>query len=143
MENNKPYILYVEDDDLEVMKLKMAMASHNMEYPLEITTNGEEALTFLKSKLYDLPRLILLDLRMPRMNGFEFLEQLRIDEKLADIPVVIVSAKDFEPQEMQKLNESALEVFQKGAYKRHQLVETVRRLVDRRLETGKGSQTTE
>jgi len=96
MENSKPYILYVEDDDLEVMKFKMALASHKMDYPLEITTNGEEALTFLKSKLYDLPRLILLDLRMPRMNGFEFLEVVKNNVALKRIPIIILTSSNDE-----------------------------------------------
>ena len=104
MENNKPYILYVEDDDLEVMKLKMAMASHNMEYPLEITTNGEEALTFLKSKLYDLPRLILLDLRMPRMNGFEFLKEIKNDVALKRIPVIVLTSSSDENDVIQSFD---------------------------------------
>ena len=81
------------------------------------------------------PAAILLDIMMPEMNGFDFLEQLRADEALADIPVIIVSARDFDQEEMQRLNERALEVFQKGAYERQQLVETVKKLVDQRLES--------
>ena len=91
-----PYILYIEDDDLEVMKFKMAMAKYGMEYPLEIAANGEEGLTFLKSKLHELPRLIILDLRMPRMNGFEFLEVIKNDVALKRIPIIVLTSSNDE-----------------------------------------------
>ena len=94
--------------------------------------DGKRALEIVKTTP---PAAILLDIMMPEMNGFDFLEQLRADEALADIPVIIVSARDFDQEEMQRLNERALEVFQKGAYERQQLVETVKKLVDQRLES--------
>jgi two-component system, chemotaxis family, chemotaxis protein CheY len=59
-------------------------------YPVALASNGREALELLQQS--DLPFAILLDLRMPVMDGFEFRERQRRDPRLADIPVIVVSA---------------------------------------------------
>ena len=76
------------------------------------------------------PAVILLDLMMPRMDGFEMLAALRQKEPLSDVPVVIITSKDLTRQEREWLGGNALQVFQKGAYERTQLVETLRKMVE-------------
>jgi CheY-like chemotaxis protein len=75
------------------------------------------------------PELILLDLMMPEMDGFEFLAELRRHEKWQAIPVVVLTAKDLTPAERQRLSGSVERVLQKGAYSREALVGEVRKVV--------------
>ena len=123
-------LLVVDDSESSRSILKRALI--RVGYSVLEAADGKRALEIVKTTP---PAAILLDIMMPEMNGFEFLEQLRADDTLADIPVIIVSARDFDQEEMQQLNERVLEVFQKGAYERQQLVETVKKLVDQRLES--------
>ncbi|NJN96646.1 MAG: response regulator, partial [Anaerolineales bacterium] len=75
------------------------------------------------------PELILLDLMMPDMDGFEFLTELRQNAAWRTIPVVVITAMDLTPEERQRLNGSVTQILQKGAYSRDDLLEEVRQLV--------------
>jgi CheY-like chemotaxis protein len=91
MKSSRPIFL-VEDDAVDQMLLKRALSSLGIRNRLDIANNGEEALDQLgKSKGEDRPCLILIDLNMPRMNGFEFLRALRQDESLRMIPVIVLT----------------------------------------------------
>jgi signal transduction histidine kinase/CheY-like chemotaxis protein len=80
------------DDDLETLQLFTRILSTSPEnYRVLQSTNGEEALSLLHSRKVD---LILLDLYMPRMNGFVFLEEKNKQPKWKDIPVIILTAED-------------------------------------------------
>src|SRR5690242_14878079 len=82
------YILIVEDnpDSRETL----AMVIEGMGYTVSTASNGREALDYLRT--HSLPCLILLDLMMPVMDGWEFRNQQRQDPALADIPILVVSA---------------------------------------------------
>jgi signal transduction histidine kinase/DNA-binding response OmpR family regulator len=88
--------------------------------------NGREALTRLAE---DQPHLILLDLLMPEMDGFAFVEVLRQQEAWRSIPVVVVTAKDLTPDDRQRLNGYVKQILQKGAYSQEALLHEVHRLV--------------
>ena len=75
------------------------------------------------------PQLIILDLMMPEMDGFEFLEELRRDETMANVPIIVVTAKDLTEQDRQRLNGRVKQVLQKGPYSREQLTREIRRVV--------------
>ena len=75
------------------------------------------------------PDLILLDLMMPEMDGFQFVEQLRSREALRSVPVVVVTAKDLSQEDRERLNGYVKLIIQKGAYNREDLLGEVRRLV--------------
>jgi CheY-like chemotaxis protein len=75
------------------------------------------------------PEIILLDLMMPRMDGFQFLTELRKLDSGRNIPVVVVTAMDLSPVDRQQLNGQVKQILQKGAYKQEQLLEEVRSLV--------------
>ena len=75
--------------------------------------NGRAALDWLGS--HPAPSLILLDLMMPEMDGFEFLNRIRDDDKLVDVPVVVLSAKELTAEERAFLAERTLLVLNKGA----------------------------
>lgn len=88
MRNSKP-ILLIEDDKVDVMTVKRAFKELDIQNPVAEAGNGEEGLDYLKNK--DNPCLILLDINMPRMNGIEFLEEVKKDEYLRLIPVVVLT----------------------------------------------------
>ena len=75
------------------------------------------------------PALILLDLMMPEMDGFEFLEELRRDEAGRGIPVIVITARDLSAEDHHRLNGSVERILQKGAYRHDALLAEVRRLV--------------
>jgi CheY-like chemotaxis protein len=90
---NSLNILLIEDDMIEIMKMKRVMASLDLQHTVTEANNGEEALETL-SNAKVLPDLILLDLNMPKMNGIEFLSILKGDERLKYIPAVIISTSN-------------------------------------------------
>jgi CheY-like chemotaxis protein len=75
--------------------------------------NGRAAIDWLQN--HPAPSLILLDLMMPEMDGFEFLNRIREDDKLVDVPVVVLSAKELTTEERAFLAERTLLVLSKGA----------------------------
>jgi CheY-like chemotaxis protein len=97
-------ILLVEDDAVDIMNVQRAFKQKQITFPLTIAQNGLEALTMLRdtvskrehSHLLSKRRIVLLDLNMPRMNGFEFLKILRQDPLLNRIPVVVLTTSDNE-----------------------------------------------
>jgi CheY-like chemotaxis protein len=79
------------------MNVKRAFARNHITNPLTIAGNGLEALTKLRSgEIRGNRRLILLDLNLPRMNGIEFLRELRKDPELASTPVVVLTTSNDE-----------------------------------------------
>lgn len=90
MLNSKP-ILLVEDDCVDVMAVQRVLKDFDTRNPLVYAANGEEALAYLMDRDHERPCVILLDLNMPKMNGLDFLKALRGDERLKDIPAVVVS----------------------------------------------------
>lgn len=97
-------ILLVEDDAVDIMNVQRAFKHKQITFPLIIAQSGIEALTMLRNtaskgdraNLFSKRRVILLDLNMPRMNGFEFLKVLRQDPLLNGIPVVVLTTSDDE-----------------------------------------------
>ncbi len=79
-------ILLVEDEDFLANLLKARLEKDGME--TQIAKDGQEALKFLKEVKFD---LVLLDLILPKLSGFEVLETMRADPQFQAIPVVIIS----------------------------------------------------
>ena len=100
MPNKMLNILLVEDDELDVMNVRRAFKKNNILNPLFVAGNGLEALDILRGVGENAPempperRLILLDLNMPKMNGIEFLRELRADPSLNLIPVIVLTTSD-------------------------------------------------
>ena len=98
-------ILLVEDDEVDVMNVRRAFKKNNICNPLWVAGNGLEGLAMLRGG--DVPadrRLVLLDLNMPRMNGIEFLRELRADPDLRAIPVVVLTTSDDERDRVEAYN---------------------------------------
>jgi CheY-like chemotaxis protein len=100
MEDKTINILLVEDDEVDVMNVKRAFKKNNITNPLYIAGNGLEALSLLGARngqpavVPTQRRLILLDLNMPKMNGLEFLHEMRADPDLKTIPVIVLTTSD-------------------------------------------------
>jgi len=98
-------ILLVEDDQVDVMNVKRAFDRNRIANPLFVAHDGIEALEVLRSP--EMPRerrIVLLDLNMPRMNGIEFLQQLRADPQLHLTPVVVLTTSDDERDKISAYN---------------------------------------
>lgn len=106
MRNIDP-ILLVEDDLLDIMTLKRGLRDIHARNPLYVSTNGEEAVEFLRNSNCPTPSLILLDLNMPRMNGLEFLKILKADPDWRKIPVVILTTSQEEQDRLDSFDLSA------------------------------------
>jgi CheY-like chemotaxis protein len=93
-------VLLVEDDEVDVMNVQRAFKCNRIENSLYVANNGLAALDMLRGSDSDPPmvpehrRLVLLDINMPKMNGLEFLQELRQDESLKSTPVVVLTTSD-------------------------------------------------
>jgi CheY-like chemotaxis protein len=90
MRNSKP-ILLIEDDNVDVMTVERVFRDLKIANQLVSTSNGEQALEYLRTNGNKKPCVILLDLNMPKMNGTEFLKIVKKDELLKKIPVVVLT----------------------------------------------------
>ncbi len=91
-------ILLVEDDDVAAESVVRSLTRSGVHFPVTWVQDGIEALTVLRGQggglRADRPRIVLLDLNMPRMNGFEFLAALRNDRELRTEVVFVLSTSD-------------------------------------------------
>ena len=90
-------ILLVEDDQVDIMNVRRAFDRNRISNPLFVAGNGIDGLRMLREN--EVPagrRIVLLDLNMPRMNGIEFLRELRADADLAQIPVIVLTTSNDE-----------------------------------------------
>jgi DNA-binding response OmpR family regulator len=91
-------ILIVEDDPKDVELTLIALEEYNLANEVVVTRDGEEALDYLycrgnfKMRSSDNPAVLLLDLKLPKVNGLEVLQQIKSDEKLKMIPVVVLTS---------------------------------------------------
>jgi CheY-like chemotaxis protein len=91
-------ILMVEDDPRDVELTLTALAEYNLANEVVVTRDGEEALDYLycrgnfTARTNDNPAVLLLDLKLPKVDGLEVLQQIKSDEKLRMIPVVVLTS---------------------------------------------------
>jgi signal transduction histidine kinase/CheY-like chemotaxis protein len=119
-------VLVVEDDpDARELTVRMLRQAG---WTTQEAGNGRTALEVLGEQA---PSLILLDLNLPEMDGFEFLRQLPIQFPGRRIPVVVFTAKDLSDEQRRQLSEQAMRVLQKGATTMNDLLAQVRSVLGR------------
>src|SRR5262245_55523618 len=97
MENVRLRLFLVDDDEVDVCSVKRALQQRELNYPLYVASDGQEALQALREGRVPRDRLLmLLDLYMPKMNGLELLHAIRNDPQLNPIPVVLMTTSQDE-----------------------------------------------
>jgi PAS domain S-box-containing protein len=122
--NNTRVVLIVDDDDATRQVVCRTLTREG--WTVVEAENGRVALEQLK---HHEPSLILLDLAMPEMDGFEFLNRARTDGVHDGIPVVVLTSKDLTPAERSQLTGKVERIIQKGEYSREALLREVKELV--------------
>jgi CheY-like chemotaxis protein len=109
-----PDILLVEDSPTTAELFMFALKANKSGTTIQIARDGVEALDMLLddatpsgSARVPLPRLLLLDLHMPKLDGFEVLERLRADERTRLLPVVVYTSSDLESDRLEALRRGA------------------------------------
>jgi len=113
-------VLVVDDSDQTRSLISRFLAGKGMDV-IE-AENGEEAIKIVKS---DLPDIIILDLLMPVLNGFEFILEFRKIEGAKSIPIIVSTAKDLSPQEMTQLKDEVSKINVKGSRSLDNLLEDI------------------
>src|SRR5262249_15803987 len=121
---NAAPVLLVEDDDEMRELLRRQLEKEG--WSVTEAANGRLALERLAEEP---PGLILLDLMMPEMDGFQFIATRREHEAWRSIPVVVVTAKELSAEERGRLNGYVEQILQKGAHSRDELLRVVRNQV--------------
>ncbi len=123
--NSEAPLLMVVDDD-EITRDMLCAILKRAGWQVTSASSGMQALHRLNTQK---PDLILLDLLMPEMGGFEFVTFLRRMEDFQDVPVVVMSAKDISGDDKQLLTHSVQGILQKGSCSREELVAEIRELL--------------
>ena len=122
-EQTSPRILVVDDDANAREIMGRFLQQHD--WTVVLAANGQQALQYLKATI---PDLIVLDLMMPGMDGFEFIQVLRQSPNWSDIPIIIVTAKTLTAKDQKRLN-GVIRVYQKADFNRQDLINEVQTLV--------------
>ncbi len=120
----KQSILVVEDSVTARALLKNIMEAAG--YDVKIAIDGVDAYALLKTEPFD---LVVSDLDMPRMNGFELTEKIRSDKKLAELPVVLVTALDSREDRERGIDAGANAYIVKSSFDQSNLLEAIKRLI--------------
>ena len=126
--DGRAQVLVVDDDPETRDMLRRTLQKAG--WTVAEAANGCEAIETLERSN---PALILLDLMMPEMDGFEVLERLQGDESWREVPVIIVTAKDLSRDEIVRLNGRVAKILQKGAYQRRDLVRDIHAMIARQV----------
>lgn len=117
-----PYqVLIVEDDKSSRAEMRSCLEQEG--WSISEAENGRIALELMADSK---PTVIVLDLMMPEMDGFQLVDELQAREEWSTIPIVVVTAKDLTKNEHKQLNRQAIQILQKGEYSQEQLLNHVR-----------------
>jgi DNA-binding response OmpR family regulator len=104
--NNLGRILMVEDDPKDVELTLTALEEYNLANEVVVTRDGQEALDYLhrrgqySNRSQENPAVILLDLKLPKVDGLEVLQEIRSDERLQMVPVIVLTSSHQEKDVM-------------------------------------------
>ena len=97
-------ILMAEDNDADVLLFKEALRTSSVNFELERSTDGDACIRSLAAHSAPLPDLIVIDLNMPRVGGFEILKTVRGDVRFAAVPVAVVTSSSSESERLKSVN---------------------------------------
>ncbi|MEE4356983.1 MAG: response regulator [Desulfococcaceae bacterium] len=124
--SDSPFPILVVEDNTDMREMLRRMLEKE-NWDVMLAENGRIALERMEEKK---PGLILLDLMMPEMDGFQFISELHRHEKWQSVPIVVITAKDLSREERIRLNGSVKNILQKGDYSREELFQQVRELME-------------
>jgi threonine synthase len=116
----------IVDDNPDVRRLIRRILQSQGDYTLFEATNGREAVELAQKEH---PNLMILDLMMPELDGFSVMEQLQSDSSTADIPIIVVTAKELTSAEKERLQGHIQKLMQKGDFISDELSDEVRALL--------------
>ena len=116
-------IAVIEDDPKARLLLRRILQTRG-EYRILEASDGATGLEMVRR---DPPDVILMDLMMPGMDGFELLEALKADEKVSNVPVIVISAKELTVSERERLSDRIDKLMQKGDFTDEELLEEILR----------------
>ena len=103
----------IVEDEPDARRLLRRIIQARGGYQIHEATNGREGLEVIRRER---PDLVLLDLMMPEMDGFEVLSLMKEEDDIADIPVIVITAKELTPQERRRMAGHVDSLLQKGSY---------------------------
>ncbi len=118
-------VLVVEDDPATREVIRRALERDGW-----IVSEAENGRSALESLAQAMPDLVVLDLMMPEMDGFEFVDELRRTEAGRRVPVVVVTAKEITEEDRERLGGQVRRIFQKGSFSREELTAELRRALE-------------
>jgi len=121
--NKQPSILIVEDSPPQALKTKLTLESNGCQ--VHWAETGLSGLDAAQQKPFD---LIVLDVELPDINGFEVCKRLKADESLADIPVIMLTTLDQAENALSGLEAGAIDYIPKDAFADAVLVETIKQM---------------
>lgn len=135
-------ILLAEDEESDRMLFQLAIRKANVRHPLIIACDGQAAVDYLDQIVGDadcadrpLPAIIILDLKMPRMTGFDVLAWLLVEKRCKEIPAVVMSSSSDESDIKKTMQLGARDYFVKP-HDFQELINTVRKIQVRWLGSG-------
>ena len=131
-------ILLVDDDDMMRRGIRQALEQDG--WQVAEAENGRVALARLTESR---PDIVVLDLMMPEMNGFEFLVEMRSRAEWREIPVLVVTAKDLTEEERARLNGEVERVLQKRAAELDDLLREIGRILPGSIARGRAKRVVE
>jgi threonine synthase len=123
-------VLLVDDNADDALLIRRLLEGRKA-YRVYHAKDGWEGLALARQKL---PDLIVSDLTMPGIDGFGFVEELKLDPRTKDIPVVVVSAKDITAEERKRLNGHIEALYQKGSLPARKFVDQVIHVIEDKIE---------
>ena len=123
--NRFPRVAIV-DDTAEARRLIRRILQSQGDFTIFEASNGKEGLNLIRREL---PDLIILDLMMPEMDGFAVMDALKADQKTAEIPVIVATAKELTPEEKTWLGTQIQSLMQKGDFLNDEFLEEVKALI--------------
>jgi len=119
--DNVHRIVIVEDDESARLLLRRILQAYG-DFDIFEASDGNQGIRLIREVM---PDLVLLDLMMPEVDGYQVLEIIKSDPALQHIPVIVITAAHLSPQERQRLNGHIQSLLQKGSFVDHELLENI------------------